>query len=61
LRAHIEKESDILFNMSDRLIDEKAQSVIYRQFEQHEETVIGHGVHEKFHAMIDSWAEAYGV
>ena len=61
LRAHIEKENEILFNMADRLIDEQAQSVIYEQFEQHEKTVIGHGVHEELHAMIYSWAEAYGV
>jgi hemerythrin-like domain-containing protein len=61
IRAHIEKENNILFDMADRLINERAQSVIYEQFEQHEETVIGHGVHQKLHAMIDSWAEAYGA
>ncbi len=27
--------------------------------EIHEETVIGHNVHEKLHAMIDDWAKTF--
>lgn len=61
LRGHIEKENNVLFMMADNLIDEQAQSVLFEQFEQHEENAVGHGVHEKLHAMIDAWAEAFGV
>jgi len=61
LRRHIDKENNVLFIMADNVIDEQSQSLMYEQFEQHEETVIGHGVHEKLHAMIDTWSEAFDV
>jgi len=61
LRRHIEKENNVLFMMADNLVDEQAQNFLFEQFEQHEENVIGHGVHEKLHAMIDTWAEAFGM
>lgn len=61
LRQHIDKENGILFRMADRIIEEQDQNALFEQFEQYEESVIGHGVHEKLHAMIDVWAEAFGV
>jgi hemerythrin-like domain-containing protein len=61
LRQHIEKENNVLFMMADKVIDEQGQNLLFEQFEQYEENVIGHGVHEKLHAMIDTWAETYGV
>ena len=61
LRQHIEKENNVLFMMADKVIDEQEQNFLFEQFEQHEEHVIGHGVHEKLHAMIDTWADAFGV
>ena len=61
LRQHIEKENNILFRMADQILDEKEQDALFEQFEQHEESVIGHGVHEKLHSMINVWAEAFGV
>lgn len=61
LRQHIEKENNILFRMADRIIEEKDQDALFEQFEQYEESVIGRGVHEKLHAMIDVWAETFGV
>lgn len=61
LRLHINKENNMLFMMADKVVDEQAQDLLFEQFDQHEENVIGHGVHEKLHAMIDTWAEAFGV
>jgi len=61
LRQHIEKENNVLFMMADKLINEEEQNLLFKQFEQHEENVIGQGVHEKLHAMIDTWAEAFGA
>ena len=61
LRGHIDKENNVLFTMADKVINEQEQNLLFEQFEQHEETVIGHGVHEKLHAMIDIWAEEFGV
>lgn len=55
LHAHIQKENNVLFMMADRLLDEAQQDELYRHFEEHEENVIGHGVHEKLHAKIHEW------
>jgi len=52
---HIEKENGVLFVFADRLISEEEQDALFEQFEQHEEQVIGQGVHEKLHAMIEGW------
>ena len=61
LRQHIEKENNVLFMMADEAINEQEQNLLFEQFEQYEEDVIGSGVHEKLHAMIDTWAEVFGV
>ena len=61
LRRHIDKENNVLFMMADKVLDEQSQSLMFEQFEQYEESVIGHGVHEKLHAMIDTWAKAFDV
>lgn len=61
LKRHIEKENNVLFPMADEVIDEKEQALLFEKFEQFEENIIGHGIHEKLHAMIDTWAEAFGV
>ncbi len=59
LRNHIEKENTIIFVWADQLIDDIWQADLFKQFEEHEEKVIGHGVHEKLHAMIDSWSKTF--
>ena len=55
LRAHIDKENNVLFMMADRLLDEAKQEALFEHFEHHEEAVIGHGVHEELHAKIHAW------
>ena len=61
LRQHIEKENNVLFMIADKVIDEQEQNILFEQFEQHEENIVGHGIHEKLHAMIDTWANAFEV
>lgn len=61
LRNHIEKENNVLFVMADRMLDEGQQDGLFKKFEQHEEDVIGHGVHEELHAMIHRWSEEFEV
>lgn len=61
LRQHIEKENNVLFMIADKVIDEQEQNFLFGQFEKHEENAIGKGVHEKLHAMIDTWAETFSV
>ncbi len=59
LRDHIEKENRVLFKMADDLLDGSRQEALFDKFENHEETVIGHGVHEELHAMIHKWEEEF--
>ena len=47
--------------MADRVLGEAEQNLIAEKFEEYEEKVIGQGVHDKLHSMIDIWAEAFGV
>lgn len=61
MRSHIEKENNVLFVMADRVLDDARQDELFEKFEQHEETVIGHGVHEELHAKIHKWSEKFEV
>jgi hemerythrin-like domain-containing protein len=59
LRSHIAKENNVLFLMADKLLDDKNQDELFVQFENLEETVIGHGVHEELHSKIHTWEDEY--
>lgn len=59
LRAHINKENMILFPLGDRVIPEDEQKRILDAFENHELTAMGPGVHDKLHAMLDSFGKKY--
>jgi hemerythrin-like domain-containing protein len=59
LISHTGKENNVLFTMTDKLLDDAAQNDLFAKFEQHEEAVIGHGVHEELHAMIHKWEEEF--
>lgn len=61
LHRHIDKEGNVLFQMADNVIDESEQDILFGKFEKFEEYVIGHGVHENLHAMIETWAEIFEV
>lgn len=61
IEIHIKKETNILFSITDHILDEETQAELIQKFKQHEEKIIGHGIHEKLHAMIGTWAEAFGV
>jgi len=61
LRNHIEKENNVLFVTADEILDDSKQDEIFEKFEQHEENVIGHSVHEKLHSMIHKWMEEFDI
>jgi len=61
LQAHIAKENNILFPLADRLLDETEQDALFERFEEHEETVVGQGVHEALHADIHKWEVQFGL
>ena len=60
LRSHIDKENNDLFVKADALLGDELQDDLAEKFESFEEGVIGHGVHEQLHAMIDQWAQQFG-
>ncbi len=55
LRAHIDKENDILFVMADRVLSPDEQNTLQQAFERIERDHIGPGVHERYHAMIGEY------
>lgn len=59
LRNHIVKENNVLFEMADKILDEEKQFELFEKFEKHEESIIGHGVHEELHGMIHKWSEEF--
>ncbi len=59
LRDHIQKENQVLFVLADRLLDVQKQDELFEKFEEWEEQVIGHGVHEALHAQIETWGKEY--
>lgn len=58
LTLHIERE-DRFFALIDGMMTDEVQRVIFSEFELHEEDVIGYGVHEELHKMIDQWGEIF--
>lgn len=61
MEQHIQKENDVLFEMTDKLLDEKKQEALFEKFEEHEEKVIGAGKHEELHEMLEKMSEKYQV
>jgi hemerythrin-like domain-containing protein len=59
LRSHIAKENDVLFPIAERTLPAPELDGIFERFEQHEETVIGHGRHEELHALLKDLKRRY--
>lgn len=59
LRAHIDKENNVLFVMADRLINPQVQEELFALFEQFEEEVLGYGIHDELHSMMNQWEQDY--
>jgi hemerythrin-like domain-containing protein len=53
LRGHIYKEDTILFPMADSVLPASEQARLGKAFEDVEANVMGPGVHERYHAMLD--------
>jgi len=54
LTAHIQKEDNVLFVMADRALNEAEQVKAAEQFERAEAEVVGPGVHERYHKLLDT-------
>ncbi len=59
LRAHIAKENSVLFPMAERFLASPQLDKIHGKFQEHEETVIGHGRHEELHRMLKTLKQKY--
>ena len=53
LRAHIQKENNILFVMAERILSDDEQAELAREFERVEIEKMGPGTHERLHAVMD--------
>lgn len=61
LRAHIEKENNVLFPMGDNKLSEEEQENLLENFDDFEERIIGDGRHEEFHSMLTVLRKRYLV
>lgn len=59
LHKHIQKEENILFPMAEKVLSIQKQNKIFDQFEKIEEDVIGHGVHEQYHELLNELKNKY--
>lgn len=53
LRAHINKEDQVVFPLSDNLLSAEEQEVLVEEFERIETDKMGEGVHEKYHRIAE--------
>ena len=60
LAMHIRKENGVLFPLADLVMTPEDQKELETSFEEVEEKVMGPGVHEKYHHMIEEWSAKYG-
>jgi len=59
LRAHIDKEDNILYPIADRTLTEEQQERLLECFEDVERERIGPGKHEEYHRMLERLGEGY--
>lgn len=60
LTRHISKEDGVLFPLADQVLTPDDQKELEEKFEDVEQKVMGPGVHEKYHHMIEDWEKRYG-
>ncbi len=61
LRRHIGKEDDVLFPMADRVLSPDDQRELEQRFEEIETNVMGPGVHERYHRLLDDLERELGL
>lgn len=59
LRAHIDKENEVLFPMAEQVLGEGELDSLHRAFNMHEDEVIGHGRHEELHDILHDLRAKY--
>jgi hemerythrin-like domain-containing protein len=59
LGPHIDKEDRILYPMADQVLTEAKQKELEKEFARIEEEIVGRGVHERFHALLEELSAIY--
>lgn len=59
MRAHIQKENNVLFPMAERMLPPPQLEEMFGAFERHEAQVIGEGRHEQLHALLERLHDRY--
>ena len=59
LRDHIRREESDCFDVADRELPGDVQESLVEGYDRIERDVVGHGVHEAFHALLDRLAKTY--
>ena len=60
LSQHIQKEDKVLYPIADELLTKADQKELQVGFEEVEEKIMGPGVHEKYHKMIEDFEKRLG-
>jgi len=60
LQEHIMKEDNVLFPMADSVLSPDDQQELATRFEQIETKVMGPGVHERYHQLLDDLEQEVG-
>ncbi|NOY57840.1 MAG: hemerythrin, partial [Calditrichaeota bacterium] len=61
LSQHIQKENNILYPMANQILSEEDQQNLQREFERVENDVVGKGVHEKYHRLVEELEKQMGL
>lgn len=56
LRAHIDKEDNVLYPMADQILTPADQADLATAFERVEAEEMGEGTHERYHELAHEWA-----
>jgi len=59
LKDHILKEDNILFGMAEAHLNEDKKKEIFERFEEFEKNIIGEGVHETYHKLVEEMEKIY--
>lgn len=59
LSAHIQKENTVLFPMIETRMSASEQEKLLKNFDNHEEKVIGEGRHEELHSLLENFEIKY--
>jgi|Deesub1362B_J571_1020462.scaffolds.fasta_scaffold00004_106 hemerythrin-like domain-containing protein len=59
LEQHIYKEDNILYPMADNLLTEEKMKDLLKRFNDVEEKIVGPGVHEEMHKLVEYLANKY--